>query len=192
MKKLSNLVYLFIGLIIISSCEQESIEPELSNESAEIEALIQEYKFLSEAVEEGFDVKSYISSLGDIAPEVNIRARSSEPNDPTSHPPSYGLYVGDCYTDIQDSDGYDLMYMQWDIYDLVDSVCYGDERNMREVERSDNYKRRILRRGMRRLAIRWAVRGYISWSEASQLMSCVRDFNFFWYCYDGPLAKEVQ
>jgi hypothetical protein len=175
MKKLSNLVYLFIGLIIISSCEQESIEPELSNESAEIEALIQEYKFLSEAVEEGFDVKSYISSLGDIAPEVNIRARSSEPNDPTSH--SYQTtYVGECGTYIQRGSSGSLRDLQYDINDVVERVCYN--------ERSDNYKRRILRKGVRKLAIRSAVRGDISWSEASQIMSCVRDFDFYYDCWD--------
>jgi hypothetical protein len=185
MKKLSNLVYLFIGLIIISSCEQESIEPELSNESAEIEALIQEYKFLSEAVEDGFDVKSYISSLGDIAPEVNIRARSSEPNDPDPTGHENYIWVGDCSTYIQDADYYSLMDMQYDIDDLVDSVCYGDERNMREVERS---KRRILRKGMRRLAIRSAITGVVSWSEASQIMSCVRDFNFDYDCWEMEQA----
>jgi hypothetical protein len=182
MKKLSNLVYLFIGLIVITSCEQESIEPELSNESAEIEALIQEYKFLSEAVEDGFDVKSYISSLSGIAPEVNLSARSSEPIDPTYHDYPTDLYVGYCYTNIEDGDGYDIMYMQYDIDDIINSVC--DNRYLREVERErpDN-KRRILRKGMRKLVIRWAVRGDISWSEASQIMLCVRDFNFDYDCW---------
>ena len=172
MKKLSKLVYLFIALVIMTSCEQETIESEELSSSAEIEALIQNYEFLSEAVDNGIDVQSYIESIDDISPQVNLSAKSE---DSKYYEGNY-LYVGECGTMIENDDRKNVGSMMYDIYDLMSQVCYESHEPRRRWERPYDAQK-AFEKGMLYLVIRWAVSGQITWSEGSDIMKCAKDSN---------------